>query len=84
MNEPTPTRNIAPNREKSAERWISRGATLAIAGIILSAAVQSPIGGVLTLIGLAAGIIGLHRYGRSGARPLSSLAAKDSDGDVAS
>lgn len=55
---------------------------MAVVGIVLSATTQSPVGGAMTLLGLAAAIVGLHRYGRSGAEPLSSLTAEHGDSDV--
>lgn len=62
---------LAAAKERQAARaqsWIARGATAAALGIALSLTEARGAGGFITLLGLAACLTGLHRYGRSGPR----------------
>lgn len=54
-------------RAQRAQRWIYVGATVTTLGICLSLTQAKDIAGPITMIGLASALIGLHRFGRSGA-----------------
>jgi len=57
-------------REKSDRTLLSVGATGTLLGIALSTGEQPTLGGVITVLGLALTIYGLHRFGRSGSDEL--------------
>lgn len=50
----------------SERRLLAAGATLAVLGIAMSTGELSSLAGVLTVGGLLAIIVGLHRFGRTG------------------
>jgi uncharacterized membrane protein len=52
-----------------ARRFLLVGATLLSIGIALSAAGEASLGSVITMLGLAILIAGLHTYGRAGPDP---------------
>lgn len=86
LRTPLPELNSDSSRESSlrgAERWITPGAVATSVGIILCFTEARDFGGLVTVCGLAACLIGLHRYGRSGAKSGSIVATKHSDPDVA-
>lgn len=71
-----------------AERWIAWGATTAVLGLALSLIDDQGMSGLVTLLGLTASLVGLHRFGRSGPRPRSSassalvVATQHGDSDI--
>jgi hypothetical protein len=52
--------------EKNNRLLLSAGTTGTLLGIALSTGEQPAMGGVITVLGLALTIYGLHRFGRSG------------------
>jgi hypothetical protein len=52
-----------------ARKFLLAGATVLPGGIALAATGQSTIGSVVTVIGLAVLIAGLHTFGRAGPDP---------------
>jgi hypothetical protein len=51
---------------RSERRLLAAGATLAVFGIAMSTGELGSLAGVLTVGGLLALIVGLHRFGRTG------------------
>jgi hypothetical protein len=68
-------------RAASSRTLILVAAAIVLVGIALSVNDDEGMGGWLTLIGLVAGIVALHRYGRLGADGPSDRVAPAPDDD---
>lgn len=60
-----------------ARELLTAGALLAPAGVCAALIIDPMVGGVLLSIGVGAALLGLHRFGRSGADPFDGKSDLD-------